>query len=105
MYSFRPVRSFSHTQTMPRPRMSRSAPIKCSNASPYLEARIHHIVQRYDRTVLTDETKKTLIIEMLSIVTDKDVTNQQIQFCIRYLNDCDAWSGTIVQKPFQQGDL
>ena len=29
---------------------------------------------------------------MLSIVTDKDVTNEQIQTCIHYLNDMDAWA-------------
>ena len=35
---------------------------------------------------------------MLSIVTDKDVTNEQIQTCIRYLNDKDAWAVSTINQ-------
>jgi hypothetical protein len=51
-------------------------------------------MQRYNREIPTDKMKKQLVIDMLSIVTDTDVTNEQIQTCIKYLNDMDAWSST-----------
>ena len=101
MYSIRPNRAFSHTKT--RPRAPLHAPPQSYNAARYLDTRIQTIIQRYNREVMTDKNKKHLVIEMLSIVTDKDVTNQQIITCIHYLNDMDAWavSGEPAKKDVQ----
>ena len=88
---------FKLTQTR-LPAKTRTAPVKCCNnyhnyqAQRYLEMRIQTIMQRFNREIPTDKIKKQLVIVMLSIVTDKDVTNEQIQTCIRYLNDKDAWA-------------
>ena len=90
MYSIRPNRTFSHTKT--RPRVPLHAPPCSYRERRYLDTRIQTIIQRYNREVMNDKNKKQLVIDMLSIVTDKDVTNEQIQTCIHYLNDMDAWA-------------
>ena len=96
---------FKLTQSrLPAKARTRTAPLHCCNnyhhyqSQRYLEMRIQTIMQRFNREIPTDKNKKQLVLEMLSIVTDKDVTNEQIQTCIRYLNDKDAWAVSTINQ-------
>lgn len=76
-----------------RPRFltQRMKPIlKCCQKPLTIPQRINLVKKEFDRP-LTLEDKRVLIEKMIKIMTDQDVSNDEIVECIHFLNEKNAW--------------